>query len=326
MIKYSMNVHRVLQHYRFSKIFALVNRNLRSRRKVINKVRILYRKFGLISNGCSLCVGDDFSLISEGDRYGFDLNKQFCNQCGLVQTYPSLSAKFHKEFYSYHYRPLYLKSKEVDYQSIIKEQTDKGEEYLNYFRNNGIDDKNLSSFSIIEIGCSSGGTLNILKPFFKSVQGCDLDIKSIEFAKANFDVDTEVSMYPTNVPKGDKIFILSHVLEHVENPLKTLMKIRKLMKKGDYLFLAVPGLNMVAKGSYKNDLRRYFHIAHVTDFTSTTLTNVANCAGFKNLNIDEKINGLFLADEVLNWKKHKQDSIENIQRIEKTYHGIAPHL
>lgn len=321
-----MKFNRVLKHYRFSKIFALVNRNLRSRRKVIKQIRILYQSLGLLSNGCSLCRGHDFCLISEGDRYGFDLKKQFCNQCGLVQTYPTLSAKFHKEFYTYHYRPLYLKSKEVDYQTVLKEQTDKGEKYLSYFRKNGLDNNKLGNLSIIEIGCSSGGTLKVIKPFVKSVQGCDLDIKSIEFANSNFDVNTEVSMYPTKVATGDKLFILSHVLEHVENPLQTLRKIRTFMKKGDYLFLAVPGLNMVAEGSYKNDLRRYFHIAHVTDFTSTTLTNVANFAGFKKLSIDEEINGLFVADYVLNWKKHEKDSIENIQSIEKTYHGFAPHL
>ena len=98
------------------------------------------------------------------------------------------------------------------------------------------------------------------------------------------------------------------------------------MNPGDYLFIAVPGINSVSKGDYKNDLRRYFHIAHVSDFTSSTLTNVANYAVFKSINIDEEINGLFLADEIINWKRNDQDSIDNIKSIEKTYKGIFPHL
>ncbi|RUA05739.1 MAG: hypothetical protein DSY43_03825 [Gammaproteobacteria bacterium] len=110
-------------------------------------------------------------------------------------------------------------------------------------------------------------------------------------------------MYPTDLPKGKKLFIMSHVLEHVFSPLETLTKVRKLLKKGDYLFVAVPGINQVAKGDYKNDLRRYFHIAHVTDFTGSTLANVAHYSGFKTLNIDEEINGLFVADRVTDWKK-----------------------
>jgi hypothetical protein len=54
--------------------------------------------------------------------------------------------------------------------------------------------------------------------------------------------------------------------------------------------------------------------------------NVANSAGFEALHIDEEINGLFSADETSNWRKNKQDSINNIQLIEKTYKGHFPHL
>ena len=177
-----------------------------------------------------------------------------------------------------------------------------------------------------EIGCSSGGTINGIKKAVKSVQGCDLDVKAIKFAQDNFKINVEVAMYPSILPIGLKLFILSHMLEHVFNPLKTLKEIRSMMNPGDYLFVAVPGLNGVSAGDYKHDLRRYFHIAHVTDFTATSLTNVANYAGFKSINIDDEINGLFIADEIIYWKKNNQDSIDNIQAIEKTYKGIFPHL
>ena len=317
--------NRVLKHYRFGSAFAWVNRTLRSRRKKINEIMILYKKFGLVSGGCSLCESKNFTLVSEGDRYGFDLKKQLCNECGLIQTYPSVSREFHEEFYTYHYRPLYLKSETVDYEDVIKEQKDKAKKYLDYFLNNGLLEK-LSNLSIIEIGCSSGGTITALKKAAKSVQGCDLDVEAIKFAQDNFKLDVEVSMYPSTLPEGPRLFILSHVLEHVFSPLETLKEIRLLMNPSDYLFIAVPGINGVAKGDYKNDLRRYFHIAHVSDFTSSTLTNVANYAGFKVTNIDQEINGLFVADEISNWRKNKQDSIDNILSIEKTYKGIFPHL
>jgi len=317
--------NRVLKHFRFGLTFARVNRTLRSRRKAISKIMALYKKFGLVSDGCSLCKSNNFTLVSEGDRYGFDLKKQFCNLCGLIQTYPAVSKEFHEEFYSHHYRPLYLKSETVDYEDVIKEQNDKAEKYLDYFINKGLSEK-LKDLSIIEIGCSSGGTINGLKNAFKSVQGCDLDVKAIKFAKDNFNINVEVSMYPSSLPHGPKLYILSHMLEHVFNPLETLKEIRLIMSPGDYIFIAVPGINGVAKGDYKNDLRRYFHIAHVTDFTSTSLINVANYAGFKSINIDEEINGLFIADEVKNWKKNDEDSIDNVRSIEMTYKGIFPHL
>jgi len=316
---------RILKHFRFGSAFARINRNVRSRRKKINEIMNLYKDFGLLSDGCTLCKSLDFTLISEGDRYGFDLKKQFCNQCGLIQTYPAVSKRFHKEFYSYHYRPLYLKSEIVDYNEVIKEQNDKSKKYLDYFTNNGLSEI-LENLSVIEIGCSSGGTINGLRDSVKSVQGCDLDAKAIKFAQDKFKINVEASMYPTSLPNGPKLFILSHVLEHVFNPYETLKEIRLIMNPGDYLFIAVPGINGVKKGDYKNDLRRYFHIAHVTDFSASTLLNVANYAGFKSINVDEEINGFFIADKITNWKKNKQDSIDNIKSIEKTYKGIFPHL
>jgi len=317
--------NRILKHFRFGPTFARINRTLRSRRKAISKIMTLYKKYGLVSDGCSLCESNNFTLVSEGDRYGFDLKKQFCNECGLIQTYPAVSREFHEEFYSYHYRPLYLKSEAVDYDDVIKEQSDKAKKYLDYFINNGLSEK-LIDLSIIEIGCSSGGTINGIKKAVKSVQGCDLDVEAIKFAKNKFELNAEVGMYPSSLPDGPKLFILSHMLEHVFNPLKTLKEIRLLMNTGDYLFITVPGINGVAEGDYKNDLRRYFHIAHVTDFTRSTLMNVANYAGFKVTNIDQEINGLFVADEISYWRKNKQDSINNIRSIEKTYKGIFPHL
>jgi len=317
--------NRILKHFRFGPTFARINRTLRSRRKAISKIMTLYKKYGLVSDGCSLCESNNFTLVSEGDRYGFDLKKQFCNECGLIQTYPAVSREFHEEFYSHHYRPLYLKSEAVDYDDVIKEQSDKAKKYLDYFINNGLSEK-LIDLSIIEIGCSSGGTINGIKKAVKSVQGCDLDVEAIKFAKNKFELNAEVGMYPSSLPDGPKLFILSHMLEHVFNPLKTLKEIRLLMNTGDYLFITVPGINGVAEGDYKNDLRRYFHIAHVTDFTRSTLMNVANYAGFKVTNIDQEINGLFVADEISYWRKNKQDSINNIRSIEKTYKGIFPHL
>jgi len=317
--------NRVLKHFRFGPAFARINRTLRSRRKAISKIVTLYKKYGLVSNGCSLCESNNFTLVSEGDRYGFDLKKQFCNECGLIQTYPAVSKGFHNEFYSYHYRPLYLKSKTVNYQDVIKEQHDKAKKYLGYFINNGLSEK-LAELSVIEIGCSSGGIINGLKKAVKSVQGCDLDIKAIKFAQEHFKIDVEVGMYPSALPNGQKLFILSHILEHVFNPYETLKEVRSIMNSGDYLFVAVPGINGVRNGDYKNDLRRYFHIAHVTDFSATTLINIANFSGFKLIDSDEEINGLFIADEITNWKKNHQDSIENIRSIEMTYKGIFPHL
>jgi len=208
---------------------------------------------------------------------------------------------------------------------VLNEQVEKGKLYLELFKKGGLE-KKLKNISVLEIGCSSGGTISILKPFVKSVQGCDLDVHAITFAKERLDVDVEVNMLPSILPEGRKLFIMSHVLEHVYSPLETIKEIRALMSDGDYFFVAVPGLNKVAEGDYKNDLRRYFHIAHVTDFTASTLKAMSQEAGFDDVFINEDVHALFVAAKKTVWKRNENDSINNIRRIEKTYSGVFPHL
>jgi 2-polyprenyl-3-methyl-5-hydroxy-6-metoxy-1,4-benzoquinol methylase len=184
----------------------------------------------------------------------------------------------------------------------------------------------LKNISVLEIGCSSGGTISTLKPFVKSVHGCDLDVHAITFAKERLDVDVEVNMQPSILPEGRKLFIMSDVLEHAYNPLETIKKIRALMSDGGYFFVAVPGLNEVAEGDCKNDLRRYFHMAHATDFTAYTLKAMSQEASFDDVFINEDVHALFVAAKKTVWKRNENDSIDNIRRIEKTYSGVFPHL
>jgi len=70
---------RILNHFRFSPTFAKVNRTLRSRRKAIKKIMALYKNYGLVSNGCSLCESKNFSLIilAKGIAMGLILKSSF---------------------------------------------------------------------------------------------------------------------------------------------------------------------------------------------------------------------------------------------------------
>ena len=92
--------NRVLKHYRFGRTFARINRTLRSRRKKISKIMALYKKFGLVSGGCSLCKSKNFTLVSEGDRYGFDLKKQLCNECFIFYDTNNNYSFTNREYFS----------------------------------------------------------------------------------------------------------------------------------------------------------------------------------------------------------------------------------
>lgn len=313
---------RALKSYRYGTLFGWFRRVTSSRRKAIKSVRKMYQEGGLETRPCTICGTSDFRLLTKTDRYGFDLNKQICQTCGLVQTMPSLKAEFLDKFYSKHYRPLYTKRIDVDYDKLILEQTAKGHRFYDYFIEQGLGNV-LPNMSAIEIGCSSSGILAALAPSMRHVQGCDLDVEGIEYGKKRYGFDLEVSALPSHLPSSPRLFILSHVLEHLHDPLETLRKIKDLMNKEDYLFIEVPGLNTVGEGNYGHDLWAYFHIAHVSDFTAGTLKALAARAGFKVLTCDETVAALLKpsAESSLPWTKSHEDSVENVLRIEATYHN-----
>lgn len=313
-------MNRALSHYRFGRFYGWLRRSTSSRRKAIFAIRKMYKKYGLEDRSCIVCGGDDFSLLAESDRYGFDLNKQLCEQCGLVQTNPSLKQSFLDEFYTHHYRSLYLKDKDVNYDLLIDEQTTKGERFLDYLRQNGLNSK-LKDVAVIEIGCSSGGILAALQSEVKSVQGCDLDIAGVEYGRKRFNLDLEVSALPTSLPQSPKLFLMSHVLEHLYDPLKSIQNIRKLMTSDDYLMIEVPGLNAVGDGAYGGDLWAYLHIAHVTEFTEGTMRALAAVGGFNIVSCNETVTALLTRseEEMKPLKRSASDTIGNLLRIEKIY-------
>lgn len=311
---------RILTSYRFGRLFGWWRRLTSSRRKQIKAVRRLYQQYGLVESGCKLCKGQRFTLLAESDRYGFDLRKQFCDDCGLVQTYPTVSNAFLDEFYAHLYRPLYTKATgPVDYPSLVNEQREKGQRLLTYLRDSL--DQDLAAFSLIEMGCSSGGILAEVAPYFQSVQGCDLDVAGTAYARETLGLNVETREMPSHLPQGPIIFLMSHVLEHVNDPLGKMRAIRALMKPSDFFVVIVPGINAVKAGDYKHDLRRYFHIAHLTDFSAGTLGSMASQASLSCVAIDESVRAIFCAGELPTHEpiRQPQDSLENILSIERTY-------
>jgi hypothetical protein len=308
---------RALSHFRFGKVFGWVRRHTSRRRVSIKQIRQLYQNLGLEERACILCNSADLHLLSECDRYGFDLKKKYCDNCGLIQTSPSLSKEFHNQFCTSLYRPLYMNNTLVDYAKFNDEQTAKADRIREYLEEKTVEGS-VSNFNIMSYNCSSAGILNHLKPHAKSVQGCDLDVAAIEYAKSNYDFKVEVSELPTSIPKSPNIFILSHVLEHLYDPKEALTTIKKLLSDSDYLYIEVPGLNMLYKGIYKHDLRRYFHIAHVTDYTAGTMKAMAAVSGYDVLHCDENVSALLRPSNKtsIKWEKSEHDSIENIIAIE----------
>lgn len=289
------------------------------RRNQINGVIHEYSKFGLEDRDCVLCGRHDYSLVSQCDRFGFGLSKAICNNCGVVQTNPRLKPEFHSVFYKDMYRPLYKGGKSrVNYEKMTLKQGRRGKQIVGFLKTQ-MRNTDFSKYALVEIGCSNGGVLDAMRPHFREAWGCDLDEEAIDWGRENLDLDLTVAAMPEKLkPKGPRLVMFSHVLEHVYDPLETLRQVRSLVTGDDLLYVGVPGINLVHDGAYGHDLSVYFHIGHVTDFSQGTFNVLAARAGFETLYVDETIEAIMRKSDSkeLPWERSPSDSIENIRNIE----------
>ncbi|MDP7115708.1 MAG: class I SAM-dependent methyltransferase, partial [Candidatus Woesearchaeota archaeon] len=99
---------------------------------------------------------------------------------------------------------------------------------------------------ILDYGCNSGYFCNMLKNRFPDahVCGADINVSAIRYAtkkykKTKFHFITDEFFEKFKKQKFD-VIILSHVLEHMREPKKTLELISKILHKDGKILLAVP--------------------------------------------------------------------------------------
>ena len=99
------------------------------------------------------------------------------------------------------------------------------------------------SGSLLEVGFGSGTFLAYMQARGWRVQGCDLSQSACRRAARRWAVPThwgEVSSLPKDARYD--LVVMSHILEHVQDPLAMLGEIRERMSQGGYLCATVPNI------------------------------------------------------------------------------------
>jgi SAM-dependent methyltransferase len=84
------------------------------------------------------------------------------------------------------------------------------------------------------------------------------------------------------------LIILSHVLEHVSDPITFASQIGSLLAEDGLLHIELPGILNIAVG-YDGNLLDYLQSAHLWHFTQSTLTATLARAGLAVAQCDETI-------------------------------------
>lgn len=199
------------------------------------------------------------------DEFINDEIKYFkCSNCGLVFIKPQPLKKI-KKLYKKEYRP------KIGFLKILMFIFP----YSRHFKTHLNYTKNILKLkgNVLDIGSSEGKFLYLLKLRGWNVLGVEPTSHYAEFANKVLKVPT-INGFIENVELDRKfdLITMNDVLEHCSNPLKTLKKVKSLMKKDGKLFITTPEL--------KSSPPRKFAAPHLFMYTKNTITRLLDHAGF----------------------------------------------
>jgi 2-polyprenyl-3-methyl-5-hydroxy-6-metoxy-1,4-benzoquinol methylase len=270
---------------------------------------------------CHLCGGNNFEDITDKDQYGIYCHTVCCITCGLIFSKNQLTESATECFYDKYYRKIY---EGVDgptllhgyYKKLYEGWVPRVPAFIK------------KTAFVVEIGC--GGGWNLL-PFHKvgiKHVGYDFDSSMIAYGHENYGLNLHVGGINDLVSDCRQVdyLIVSQVLEHLKNPLKYLVDLRKIFDRDGLICVTVPSLDFMkyfGGNSTHFDLSLNLQNAHNFTFSERTLGAILVEAGYEPMLI---LGGYALAranprHQLINKKYHHastaQDIVSTVRKIIK---------
>ncbi len=228
---------------------------------------------GLVTTNmpCALCDGSEFQLLAERDRRGRPLPTVICRGCGLVRHAYVPSEQELESFYADRYRQEYhgeyLPSDRRVYRAWKNGQ--RLVELLIPFLNHG--------HTVFEVGAGLGCTVKAFETAGYCASGIEPHQGFSSYARQVVHADVRcASLWHYECRQRYDLLLLVHVIEHLRQPVDALTMLRRWVQPHGLLYIECPNLAapFAAPG-------KWFHFAHVYNFTPDTLHGVAARSGWK---------------------------------------------
>jgi 2-polyprenyl-3-methyl-5-hydroxy-6-metoxy-1,4-benzoquinol methylase len=229
---------------------------------------------------CRLCGNDNFNLYLK-----VSVNRKFvhivrCVNCGLIFQSPMMSDKERLELYAKDYfEHGYLD--EENQSGLYGKATFFLERLLRYC------DKG----RLLDIGAASGAYVRAAIDKGWEAHGIELSPLAVAFAKDYWEVDLiqgtlDEAHFQNNF--FDTI-IMVHTLEHLPDPLKTLIGINKILKRTGMLYVSLPNIASCKAKKLRGKWSALKPAEHLFFFSPKTLKLLFEKAGFDIVRIDTSI-------------------------------------
>lgn len=157
---------------------------------------------------------------------------------------------------------------------------------LRQYSNNYILNLLKESDTVLDLGCHSGQITAVLAQKAKEVIGIDYDQLAIDTAKRQHQqsnlsfVHDRVEHYLQANQRSFDVLILSHILEHLDQPKEILLACKPFV---NYVYVELPDFDKSYLNHYRNDLNReliYTDLDHVREFDRMEMKTLLKECGF----------------------------------------------
>jgi SAM-dependent methyltransferase len=140
---------------------------------------------------------------------------------------------------------------------------------------------------VLEVGCGTGELLYSIRPKVKEVVGVEMSKGFVDFMNKDLGIEAyaeDINRIDLKARKFDLIICIA-TLDHLPNPLETLVTMRKLLSEKGKVYIELPNvgqaLNLyLPKNSRKAFNRFFWHKGHFFYFDRKTLSSLMQKAGF----------------------------------------------
>lgn len=232
---------------------------------------------------CEICGNEKFNLLTTQIREGRGRIIQ-CKRCGLVMQDLTWDNRQIAGYYKNKYQRTNslvsgkIQSPREHFEHRLKTISPVFEQIRPYLK---------SRSKVIEIGCGPGALLSLIKPHVAKCIGIELHTPFVNFIKNRLKIeayDKDINTLKLR-DKFDLIICIA-TLDHLPNPLETLLTMESILSPSGRIYLEVPNfneaLNRFIPPENRNKYNEFFwHRAHFFYFSKNTISALIKKAGLK---------------------------------------------
>jgi SAM-dependent methyltransferase len=227
-------------------------------------------------SACQLCGSDQFETVSERDRHGAPLKTVLCLGCGNITNDPIPGDEELAAFYRSNYRTEYKGAAQPRMRQI----------WRNFGRLERHIAENRAFYAgrkaCLDLGSGSGEFMFMAGAIGIDCIGVEPNAGYAAYSRETLGLNVLVqTLEETRFADGQFDLIrLSHVMEHMRDPVRSLKVLRNWLADDGILYIEVPNTRAEAAQKMRGKM---FHYGHIFNFSPATFRAAAGLAGFEEL-------------------------------------------